>query len=61
MDMLKINVDASVPPGMQAYSVGMVVRDSNGQFVRARNSKYAGEVQVKCHRLSLRSGVCLKL
>lgn len=41
---LKLNVDASVVAGLSCFSVGMVLRDHHGVFIRARNVKIAGEV-----------------
>lgn len=43
---VKINVDAAVSPGIQAFSTGMVMRNSNSQFIRAQISKHAGEIPV---------------
>ena len=34
--MLKVNVDASVFPQSEIFSVGMVVRDHNGMFIAAK-------------------------
>lgn len=34
---LKLNVDASFDPGATKFSVGMVIRDSEGSFVEGRS------------------------
>lgn len=42
----KVNVDASVFPGSNSYSVGMILRDHNGGFRKARNLRCEGQVSV---------------
>lgn len=42
----KINVDASVTPGVKVFSTGMVLRNHEGQFVAAKTKKLAGEISV---------------
>ncbi|XP_074327369.1 uncharacterized protein LOC141665289 [Apium graveolens] len=42
----KLNVDASVYPGTNAFAVGMVLRNDTGNFMEARTYKYSGEVSV---------------
>lgn len=42
---LKLNVDASVFPGSTSFTVGMVLRDHQGQFLRGRTRRVAGQVQ----------------
>ena len=43
---LKLNVDASVLDGANFFSVGMVLRDHHGTFVKGRVLKIAGKVEV---------------
>lgn len=42
----KINVDASVFPGAQTYSLGMVMRDHAGAFLGGRTCCFEGQVTV---------------
>lgn len=42
----KINVDASVFNGENHFSIGMVLRDHLGQFVRRRVGEFVGRVSV---------------
>lgn len=42
----KLNVDASVFPGTQNFSVGMVIRDHKGGFILGKTVRIAGEVSV---------------
>ncbi|XP_074324342.1 uncharacterized protein LOC141661257 [Apium graveolens] len=42
----KINVDASVFPGANNFSIGMVMRNYACDFMAARNCKISGEVSV---------------
>lgn len=42
----KINVDAAVKEGQDTYTVGMVLRNSQGHFLAGRVMKFAGTVQV---------------
>lgn len=44
LGMQKINVDASVFPGNQSYSIGMILRDNAGNFCRARTICKNGEI-----------------
>lgn len=46
VNKLKVNVDASVVPGSNSYSVGMILRDHMGGFRKARNLRCEGEVSV---------------
>lgn len=46
LDTYKINVDASVFEDQDYFSVGMVLRDHLGQFVRGRVLRFAGHVDV---------------
>lgn len=43
---LKVNVDASVVPGVSSYAIGMILRDHMGRFCTAPNLCSAGEVSV---------------
>ncbi|XP_074356198.1 uncharacterized protein LOC141695888 [Apium graveolens] len=43
---IKINVDASVIPGMDSFSVRMVLRNGRGEFCKARITRLYGEVTV---------------
>lgn len=43
---LKINVDASVLDNADSFSVGMVIRNHQGTFIRGRTMKFNGRVQV---------------
>ncbi|XP_074341815.1 uncharacterized protein LOC141679206 [Apium graveolens] len=43
---LKVNVDASVIPGSSSFKLGMVLRDHEGRFCKARNMCKVGEVPV---------------
>lgn len=43
---LKLNVDASVFPGTSFFSVGMILRDHQGLFIKVRSARCAGEVSV---------------
>ncbi|WOH16655.1 hypothetical protein DCAR_0936213 [Daucus carota subsp. sativus] len=43
---LKINVDASVHAGTSSFALGMVLRDQNGGFCKAKCSRHEGEVTV---------------
>ncbi|XP_017233563.1 uncharacterized protein LOC108207639 [Daucus carota subsp. sativus] len=43
---LKMNVDAAVTEGQQHFSVGLVLRDHQGQFIIGKTRKFAGSVQV---------------
>lgn len=45
-DQLKVNVDASVIAGQDSFSVGMVVRNSHGQYVAGKTLRCAGIVSV---------------
>lgn len=42
----KLNVDAAISEGASSFAIGMVIRDSAGQFVRGRNVRFAGVVSV---------------
>lgn len=42
----KINVDATVKEGQDSFAIGMVLRNSQGQFLAGRVMKFAGTVQV---------------
>lgn len=44
--ILKVNVDAAVKQGSSQYGVGMVLRDQEGKFCKARVICHAGEVGV---------------
>lgn len=44
---VKMNVDASVYPGADSFSVGMVLRDCKGQFLRGKVMKLPGCVPVE--------------
>lgn len=46
MGNFKINVDASVFPEAQHYSVGMVLRNHEGMFLGSRTCCFAGKVSV---------------
>lgn len=41
---VKLNVDASVMTGTSSFSVGMIIRDHNGEFVCAQNFRRTGEI-----------------
>lgn len=43
---MKINVDAHVITGLSWFSVGLIIRDHEGRFIRARTRKVAGKVSV---------------
>lgn len=43
---MKINVDAYLVTGAHSFSVGMIIRNHIGQFIQAKNLRYAGEVPV---------------
>ncbi|XP_074353016.1 uncharacterized protein LOC141692181 [Apium graveolens] len=43
---LKLNVDASVVVGSTSFSIGMVLRIHNGQFVEGKNFRCAGHATV---------------
>lgn len=43
---LKINVDASVVGGQDFFSVGMVLRDHQGQYIAGKTMRFAGVVSV---------------
>ena len=43
---LKLNVHASVFPGADSFSVGLVLRDHHGTFIQGRTMKFAGKVDV---------------
>lgn len=43
---LKLNVDASIFSGSASFKLGMVIRDSHGQFIKARNLRIGGAVDV---------------
>lgn len=42
----KLNVDASLYSGEFMFSLGLVVRDSSGQFIMGKNMKFSGERSV---------------
>ncbi|XP_074364063.1 uncharacterized protein LOC141704788 [Apium graveolens] len=42
----KLNVDASLHIGECMFTLGLVVRDDRGQFIRGNNMRLAGEVSV---------------
>lgn len=42
----KLNVDASVFSGQSSFSMGMILRDHDGTFIKARKVKRAGEIPV---------------
>lgn len=42
----KMNVDASVFKGESSFSIGMVLRDDHGHFVKGKNMCFSGEVTV---------------
>lgn len=44
--VFKVNVDASVFPGTNEFSIGMILRNSAGDFMAAKNQKFGGEVSV---------------
>lgn len=44
--VVKINVDAFVYPGTNAFSIGMVMRNNEGTVMAAKNYKFWGEVLV---------------
>ncbi|XP_074351614.1 uncharacterized protein LOC141690738 [Apium graveolens] len=44
--VFKVNVDASFYPGTNTFAVGMVLRDSAGTFMGAKNCRFWGEVPV---------------
>ena len=43
---VKLNVDASVFNGVDSFAVGMVLRDDKGEFIRGKNLRHAGTVNV---------------
>lgn len=43
---LKLNADASVFGGEMSFTLGMVLHDDHGQFVRGKNMKIQGSVTV---------------
>lgn len=46
VDQLKLNVDASLVAGQNSFAVGMVLRDSQGQFVAGKTRRFTGAVPV---------------
>lgn len=46
VDQLKINVDASVIEGQNSYAVGIVLRNSQGQFVAGKTRRFGEAVPV---------------
>lgn len=43
---LKLNVDASVVPGMPSFSLGLLIRDTRGTFIQAKTMRIAGSYSV---------------
>lgn len=43
---MKMNVDASVKEGQHHFSVGLVIRNSQGQYIMGKTRKFAGLTQV---------------
>lgn len=43
---LKINVDASVFQGTNYFSLGLVMRDQNAQFLRGKYLRYTGAIMI---------------
>lgn len=43
---VKVNVDASLVPEAHSFSLGMVIRNHHGEFIQAKNLRYAGEISV---------------
>lgn len=41
---IKINVDASVMPRSNSFSVGMICRDSSGSFIKGKAMHFVGSV-----------------
>lgn len=43
---LKLNVDASVFPGSESFSIGMIIRDHQGSIVAGRTVRFPASVSV---------------
>lgn len=40
----KLNIDASVFSGTNSFSIGMILRDHNGMFLRGKMARFSGRV-----------------
>lgn len=43
---LKMNVDASVKEGEHHFSIGLVLKDTQGQYIMGKTRKFAGSIQI---------------
>ncbi|XP_017217191.2 uncharacterized protein LOC108194764 [Daucus carota subsp. sativus] len=46
VNRIKVNMDASVVSGAHSFSLGLIIRDHQGEFITAKNLRYPGEITV---------------